>query len=172
MLKSSFVIGSWLSRTLYPLTILILIRIIYKNVTKQAGQNNKVGHNIYQTWLNRFSLSSMVCIAFTLFFGITHKIPVICLYLNAKFAIITWTLSRLTVTFYQIMRLKYCFSSQQVHSSKYGYNNWIFRVLFLWVTMLVAFMVILTIIGLRVSTENEFGCKIKEMKVDCLDMLY
>ena len=95
---------------------------------KQEKLNN-IPPNRFKTWLNIWSMHAMLTVIVVLFISPLHAIYTICKYVNT-ISIYTWLLSKVSITFYQIARLQYCFSVHQIHSKKYGYSKCIFIILY------------------------------------------
>ena len=118
----------WITRITYGICTIIGVYILKTEYEKRSEHN--LNENKYQKWLNIWSISVIIATIFqsSLRFIATLS-PNVCQYANFV-AWIFGTNSRVLLTFYQISRLQYCFLNKQIHSKKYGYNKYIFYVLY------------------------------------------
>ena len=79
----------------------------------------------------------------TQFYVLCKWITILCNFL--------WITARITITFYQIARLQYCFSAQQIHSHKYGYSKRWFIFLYVVGAIFWLFYVIYSFLKIFVS---------------------
>lgn len=155
-------VGVWVTRIIYPIVMLFLLKMMHAEKVKQR-QRNHLAESTYQQWLNRLVLIFMSMNLLFLFCAFMNEIPGICLYVNAKISVTLWIASHIVATFYQITRLKFCFSSQSIHSQMYGYNNWIFNVLYLIGFIFIAYGILLGFMSFTVSEqEPNLGCLVEE----------
>eukprot|EP01084_Bolivina_argentea_P210569 358357_1 len=159
MVNPWYVAGAWIQRTLFPFTIVIIalmvVRELHKRKTDTTLENETYKRT--QQWLNRWSLSNMICWALTFFCGTIHKIPYLCYY-NYAFPYVFWSLCPCLLTMYQITRLKYCFSVKQVHSKKYGYSDFTFTVLHIICLLYAMFVLVIYWISYTVTDGETLGC--------------
>ena len=113
----------YFSVILIAISLLISLRLVQNEYYKRKKE--KLFHlpdNIYKTWLDIWSLTVM-CIPIIWFIIVLFQpVQSICKYITSiRFYL--WHLNKYLITFYQIARLQYCFSVNQIHSTKYGYSN-------------------------------------------------
>eukprot|EP01084_Bolivina_argentea_P066812 121822_1 len=154
-------IAGWFNRCIYILLLIILFWIFKSEPSKRKIKQETNDHynSIYQRLLN---ISSIVVIIFCIiaaFLSLLTCIPYICVYTNGVSGF-TWSLIKITLTLYQIARLNYCFSSQQVHSSKYGYSKYTFGVLYIGaiVNIVSTFYVSFFIVHIVTEQIDMYGC--------------
>ena len=115
--------------------------IVWKEYHKRKQLTQSVDISKYQKRLNIFS---MICLSLVASDATIHIFSFwLCGY-TRPFSIYNWLAVRIFITFYQTARLQYCFSSDQVHSEKYGYSNGVF----VWLFIQGAFLLIMITIDL------------------------
>eukprot|EP01084_Bolivina_argentea_P105178 188289_1 len=109
----------------FIITLLVFICECRKRL--QISKNNELkGLNttINNNSLNIHSIFALFSCVMHSFTEISIKIPVICPWPMYAISVTWWLFIQFFLTFYQIARLKYCFSSK--NSLKYGYSNKLF----------------------------------------------
>lgn len=128
----------WLVFILNLLTAIICVRIVYQEYQKVRTSSNN-HENKYQKLLTISAFS--VYILCTIY----HILRMIRAFDCDGWAMTTNELSyfimKIFITFYQIARLQYCFSAEQVHS-KYGYSKYVFIWLYIHGVAILLFAII------------------------------
>ena len=113
----------WVAYPFVIISALISIIILKRDYTKRKGWKIK-------TKLDLFSICTLIiCVIANIMASL--KYASICKLLTlVYFGAYNFQIIRIFITLYQISRLEYCFSVNQVHSKKYGYPKWIFMLLY------------------------------------------
>ena len=123
----------WIKQVAYFVTLCVCLSIFRKEISnkkKHINDNNENNNNIYQIWLNRWSLLTFIDIILFLLLDIAmNASPYICISVG-YIQVPLYNLMQIFFTYYQICRLQYCFDSKQVHSKKYGYPKQLFVFLY------------------------------------------
>ena len=121
------------------ITVFMLIKELTIRQKLKAEKSEQTTHNtttkFYKTWMNRMGLLALIMLVFTPFAWMIRRIPYLCKYLVHVFVFLN-NLSFQSVQTYQLLRLQYTLSSNQVHSS-FGYSQWVFVFLYIWCGILV-----------------------------------
>ena len=148
----------------YRVAIAVLVvipccRLIYNEYCKRKEEASTSVANDYQLWLDRWSMLAMILLLFSFPMRPLDEIFILCKYCQVISDAI-WLGSKVTITFYQIARLQYCFAQDQVHS-KYGYSKIWFLLLYL-IGILFSFILIIEAIRFLFFREYHhdpnFGC--------------
>ena len=91
----------------------------------ELKQRRKSSTSFTTKWMKIFSLSCIICCVTYSLFAVLAYIPLVC---TVSVLMRGGSLMLLFMGFYQISRLYYCFSNEQVHSQK-GYSKCTFRIL-------------------------------------------
>ena len=108
-----------------PICVLIILNILRNEIKKRKL------HEDLNKWFYIGSNATFLTLILSGILSVVITIPTICKYIFPLYMMFLF-FPRIALTFYQIIRLQYCFSSSQTHSSKYGYNKWLFVVLYIW----------------------------------------
>lgn len=160
--------GTWISRICLPVASLLMIYWIKRELnqrnqiqSKSETPSIKTSSGNHQMWLNRFSIGTMILCLLTLLFCFFHTVPYLCEYTDPLQQIF-WVLSQYSLTFYQITRLSYCFSSEQVHSDKYGYSKHVFIILHCFGILLTIYTIVMQYLIWNTISVPEFGCALNQ----------
>ena len=96
-------------------------RIIHKEYKKRKSEAELTISNTYQKWLNRWSMLAMILLTMALAIKPIEKWYPLCKWIYVL-SLYFYFQAKVIITFYQIARLQYCFSTAQMHS-KYGYSK-------------------------------------------------
>ena len=116
---------AWITQASITLTIAIANGIILKKEIYQRKNTEILFVSIY---IKYFPLSCLFSGLLTGIFGTTLYIPGLC-YFSLQLFIISMTCQAVSMGFFQLSRLYYCFSRLQTHS-KSGYPNYVFYIMF------------------------------------------
>ena len=141
-------------------TTLFLVECIHQNKIKTDPNLKQFNTTINNCSLKYYSLLALLFCPFTSITGVLVKAPIICAWPMYCIMCFFWQFSQIFLAFYQVARLKYCFSSKQ--SSKYGYSNWLFSLLYVWGVAVVMYNGI-TLFNRKTSIfasrlNGSFGC--------------
>ena len=120
---------------------LMVCKILHCEIKKRKHENIK-----FTTW--QFKLWSIVCISscFTgLFLSVFEKINIVCTFASFVIAI-SYVVMFLSMGFYQLSRLHYCFANSQIHSDK-GYPKWLFNIMYIFAILMVINLIVVLEIG-------------------------
>lgn len=124
----------WIRRVSFVIAFCLSSYVLKKELFNRRREKSSAvssNSNIYQKLLNLWSLLTMILMLFIPFLFLIGTLPSnICEYVW-RLGNISWLSSRITLTFYQISRLQYCFLDKQIHSKKYGYPQCLFYLLYL-----------------------------------------
>ena len=114
-----------------PDTIIFIIFVILNSIILRKEYNKRKQSTLTFTtkWFKYTSIGCMVCAVLHPLSSLFRLIPGLCLFsiwIHYVFA----GLVAIFMTSYQLIRLYYCFSNDQIHSKK-GYPKWMFIVLFI-----------------------------------------
>ena len=144
---------AWLCSIFMVLIIIAYSRIVwrdYKNL--QQLKQDEHTYSKYQNRLRIFALSTMI------WCGVLGIAEIMRLLFCGPFAVSLVELAffsiRIFTTFYQLARLQYCFSAQQIHSDKYGYSNKTFICLYISGIAMVLMLIIKFILDIILSVVN------------------
>ena len=151
---------TWFTRVVFGVGFVLMIILMKRELTKRKIKQTENTSNIYTVWLNRFTVLTMAICASSLLFGIINKIPIICEYTYALPSM-CWGLAPATITMYQIVRLQYVFSANQVHSKKYGYSKYIFIVLYIYGVLLMLSLITAVWFAFNVEANGKYGCSVQ-----------
>eukprot|EP01084_Bolivina_argentea_P177212 306495_1 len=139
---------AWVSGSMYFLLLVALcsvwkseVKKIKMNSTKTIGSSSFY-QRLMDIWAKTFMMVSIIATLLCL----ASNIRYIC-FVAAPTATIAWMLLKYLLTLYQISRLQMCFSSQQVHSKKYGYSKCCFVVLYIVPILLLSQLALLHTFG-------------------------
>ena len=106
---------------------------------KRDPSSRELNTTITNNSLRFYSLFALFCCPMALLFTLITRIPttITCSWLIYTTAALFWGCNKIFLTFYQIARLKYCFSRKD--SQKYGYSNLLFRILTICGIIILAF---------------------------------
>ena len=123
----------WYFRIIYLITFCTTLCILIRRFQKQKNAGAYPNDNIYQKLLKLWSFLAMISIQIMPLCNIlaTINLPYFLCHRFKAIAYISWVLSRIFVTFYQMARLQYCFLNKQIHSKQYGYPKYLFYILYL-----------------------------------------
>ena len=126
---------TWFARIGLAVTFILVLLLIKREFRKRECDETEERStcNHYSQWLHRFSISTMILCALLLLFGILKKIPIICKYTYSVPTLI-WGSVPTSLTMYQIVRLQYVFSKNQVHSN-FGMVSIFYYFVYLWSTV-------------------------------------
>ena len=125
-------------------------------IKKNKSQTDSIS-NDSQKWFYFASNTTFITLIPMAFSNFIITFPVMCKYFFTLH-VASHYVSRISLTYYQIVRLQYCFSSSQVHSTKYGYSKWIFIGLYIWGIIVTISILIMSIPILVPSAIGEYGC--------------
>ena len=153
--------------TSFIVTSTIFIFECNKRRDIQKNQDlKKINTTINNKSLGYSSLFALFCSPMAQIGGILTKVPKICPWPMYSIAVEFWTNMIFFLTFYQIARLKYCFSTK--NSSKYGYPDKLFIILNIY-GALILFSSISMFIPQYTFWSSEpngyFGCKYKTTQI-------
>ena len=123
MVSDLQIASSWCCRILYPMAFAIVFRVFIKQYCRIKHENkmNPVRNSKYQKWLDLWSLLTLFLLAIINISYMMHRVPIICEYHIYQISSTIYGLVSITFIFYQIARLQYIFSAEQIHSTKYAY---------------------------------------------------
>eukprot|EP01083_Nonionella_stella_P077821 212716_1 len=114
----------WITVSLIGFTSLVINLVIFQKERAKRKHNE----TLFVTRLSRMSsMCCIVCGVIMSFFWTVGHINILC-YIARPMGIIFSTLQSVSMGFYQLQRLYYCFSQTKVHSNK-GYSNCLFYVM-------------------------------------------
>lgn len=120
---------------------LFVIECMHQRKVATDPSAKQLNTTVNNSSLKYYSLLAIIFGPLASLAAICSKIPVICVWPMYSICVQFWILSQICLTFYQISRLKLCFSTKE--SSKYGYPNWLFYVLYLWGILIEIYMSII-----------------------------
>ena len=123
----------------YSLDCIVCIYIVCKEYKKRI-QMEEIDTNKYQQRLQIFSFTLLTLCP--IYYFILMLWPFLCDYGLKFITSCIYLLSKILISFYQIARLQYCFSSQQLHSSKHAYAKTVFIYLYLHGISLIIMLII------------------------------
>ena len=122
----------WYAWLLVGIAVIILLpysRIVWTDVRKMKTISQGEPKNKYLKRLRYISMVAMLCCG--LFYIVAIVMVLHCNPTTATLTNTCYYYIKIFITFYQLSRLQYCFSSEQVHSTKYGYSKSAFNCLYL-----------------------------------------
>ena len=148
----------WCKATVAITTAILCWRTVYKEITNRKvdnmhtkePQNNNEPPNLFQKWLDRWSMLTFIFASTAVTIMPFDQIFTICRFIRA-FTYFFYFQAKIWITFYQIARLQFCFAQSQVHS-KYGYSK-------RWFIFLYFNGVILTIFNVYSQIDTAFVSK-------------
>eukprot|EP01084_Bolivina_argentea_P213184 362154_1 len=165
-------VSGWIGRTLFAIQFVIAC-VLFKSEPKKRKTNNHDNngyYNVYDKLLNLWS--TIFIISFIMYSLVTFltRIPNICLYFEQLFYVL-WAFVKIILLYYQIARLQYCFSSEQIHSKKNSYSNFTFYFLyFVGICFLLLCIYHCTVYAKPINVPS-FGCRLIPNHIDFV-MLY
>ena len=156
---------AWSSLGVNVICILVILIILFKEYQsqKQLKQDQLLKNN-YQKSMRFFSISTIIgCLLFQIF---SLNSVFNCSRLQSMTELF-WYQNRTLTTFYQISRLQYTFSVDQIHSQKYGYSKKTFILLYIMGIIYAIFIFIRQIAELSVSQQVEeppFRCIVRNIQ--------
>eukprot|EP01084_Bolivina_argentea_P239140 401924_1 len=117
--------AEWLSVSMMAsIAFITSIAILIKELKKRKSEDAK----FTTKWLQLFSLLAMIFGTIYTIGHITKFLPIACIFTDPlRFALLSDQYA--FIGFYQLARIYYCFSQNQVHSSN-GYPNWLFVIMY------------------------------------------
>eukprot|EP01084_Bolivina_argentea_P105379 188684_1 len=152
------VFGAWTSRFVFPVAICIVLKVLKKEYNKRQIYK-ETETDQYQKCLNVWSLLTIIMSMVTCVSFAVHKIPFLCRFNYGLFQA-CWVLLQCTFTFYQIARLQFCFSARRVHSTKYGFSNKTFIILYVNGVSYVIYTLVIPWFAYNIHDLGVYGCKI------------
>ena len=165
----STTICAWTGRVLYSIAAGINISILLKEIKTRreiySDKDAKSEHILKNKELDLWSLLTLIASIILSVLHIMRKIPLICaIAYTLTFSVMG--IQKILFTYYQIARLKYCFSISQIHSDRYGYPNYMFYVLyFIGFLLAIAYLKVFSM-GIDVYDIGGYGCNIQPFSVN------
>ena len=114
----------WVTSIIYQ-TVLVLISL--KILSSEIKRRKETNTSFTIPSLKTYSILCMTTAMAMLLFALLEYIPFICTF-GAALSYASGAATMLFMGFYQLSRLFYCFSNEQVHSDK-GYPKWLFIIM-------------------------------------------
>ena len=148
----------WLLPSLFAVLFLILCLIFKSEPEKRRQRRIKNGnhYNFYDKMLDIWSSIFIFLVIINALLWMLAKLSVLCLFTMVSASILQSNM-KILLTCYQITRLQYCFSMQQIHSKKYGYSIYIFIILYI-IGLLISCSFIILIIQMNYFIHDSYGC--------------
>ena len=120
----------WLPLSIGFLICAILsVNKLKKEISIRFGSSSSKEVKFTTKSLEYLSLISLITGTLRFIFGLFEYINGLCTF-SAYIAVICWSLQTVSMGYYQLSRLHYCFANKQIHSNK-GYPKYIFIIMFL-----------------------------------------
>eukprot|EP01084_Bolivina_argentea_P199036 340639_1 len=123
---------------------------------RQSTEQSKLDSTTNDKWLGIFSMCALFSCVLCLFGGVLMKTPVVCMWKMQGIMGNCWICVQGFLTYYQIARLKYCFSAK--YCEKYGYSDRLFKILYIWGTIAILFGFIIDFIIYAEEDKGNLGC--------------
>ena len=117
----------WIPRCIISILVIIITGYILSSEIKQR-QNNEQTTSFTTGWLKWFSLACITSSFLQYLSALMGFIPGLCTF-NELFLNIFLVSVYISMGYYQLSRLYYCFSNESIHSKR-GYPKWIFVFMF------------------------------------------
>eukprot|EP01084_Bolivina_argentea_P258972 436810_1 len=155
--------ASWFSRIIFTLLFFILLFMFRHEPSKRrmANEKNNHYHSIYEQLLSITSIAVIALCIVTSLLMILTIIPNVCIYVFCLIGFL-WSMIKYTLTLYQIGRLQYTFSSQQIHSVKYSYSRCTFIILYMFFILNLTITIYISFIIIQPESIDKYGCIAKE----------
>ena len=115
----------WIGESISFFVLFTFNAMILKKVLKKDSKTETKFTNKYFKFL---AITSIASGSFVGLFGVLSNIPLFCTF-SGFFSIIFLVIQSVFLTYYQIYRLYYCFSNDQIHSN-YGYSKCLFIIMY------------------------------------------
>eukprot|EP01084_Bolivina_argentea_P217077 368637_1 len=118
-----FAVSTWIGRITNPIAFFVVLYLIRTETYKRKH------HKIEEPKaLQFFAILTLFTCEFWYLISIAIYIPYVCEY-GAQLIGAAFILTKSCLTFYQIARLQFCFSSSS--QQQIGYSNWVFKLLYI-----------------------------------------
>ena len=132
----------WIKIFEHVASFLICVAIFRRDMNNRIEYNtNYPTFNIYQKSLHWLSLITYLLILFATLVNAAKFIPFLCVF-APQFSLTFQTLFRISLTFYQIVRLQYTFNDHNTHSKKFAYSPKVFYTLYIYGALLTLYIFI------------------------------
>ena len=146
--------NAWINRVFCPITLLIILGILIKEVKKQQN----VSKILLPLSLRICSITAISLCIFYEMFKFLMTIKSVCLSIH-YFITIIWCCSHIFFILFQLHRLKFCFSSND-NNAKYGYSNYIFILMHIIAFILFAATLFLSSVQIsKLRNDSNNGCR-------------
>ena len=119
----------WTARIVYVAAIIITTTMLAREIQARNKDRKNESHILRNKMLDLWSFLTLLSSVIVPFLHLSRQIPVLCEY-TFSLSYSTMGIQKVLFTYYQIARLKYCFSSDSIHSTKYGYPSCLFTYLY------------------------------------------
>ena len=161
----------WTGNVCYTAAALFTTAVLVQDIkTRKREKLNKTeSHVLRNKWLDLWSLLTLATSVIVTLLHISRQVPFICMYtFSLSFSMMG--IQKVLFTYYQIARLKYCFSSDSIHSTKYGYPACLFYILY-GIGAILSIGYVVSFWSIFEPTESRNGCVLGTYPVWSTDTL-
>ena len=124
---------------------IIFTIVIFRLLNSELKQRKQATVSFTTKWLKIFSISCIFSSFLSQLFYLIVYIPPLCTIMYL-FCALSSLICGLSMGFYQLARLHYCFANEQIHSNK-GYPKWVFITMYLFGTIMCFISLILIVLS-------------------------